>query len=144
MPRVYAVNISENKGGLKRSLEKAFFIKNFGVEGDPHGGKGDRQVSMLAVECIEKIKKRGTKGLCTGKFAENITTEGIALHELSVGTVLTIGEVRMEVSQVGKKCYEGCEIRNDIERCPLPSEVIFTRVLTSGWIEPGNEIILEV
>lgn len=142
MAKVLAVNISEKKGVIKHPIEKGHFIENFGLEGDAHAGKWHRQVSLLGMESIEKMKKLGAKGLCSGKFAENLTTEGIVLYELPVGSKLKIGEVLMEVTQIGKECHFGCEIRNLIGDCIMPREGIFTRVLSEGYIKPGDEIII--
>lgn len=140
MARVIAVNISEKKGVVKHPIEKGFFKANHGLEGDAHAGNWHRQVSLLGDESIEKVRAMGVKGLCSGKFAENLTTEGIVLYKLPIGTKLKIGEVTMEVTQIGKECHLGCEIRNLIGDCVMPREGIFTKVLTEGWICPGDEI----
>lgn len=140
MARVIAVNISEKKGVVKHPIEKGFFKVNHGLEGDAHAGNWHRQVSLLGDESIEKVRSMGVKGLCSGKFAENLTTEGIVLYKLPIGTKLKIGEVTMEVTQIGKECHLGCEIRNLIGDCVMPREGIFTKVLTEGWICPGDEI----
>lgn len=143
MAKVLAVNISEKKGVIKHPIEKGFFKVNHGLEGDAHAGNWHRQVSLLGMESIDKMKKLGLKGLCTGKFAENLTTEGIVLYELPVGTKLRVGEVLMEVTQIGKECHLGCEIRNLIGDCIMPREGIFTKVLSEGWIKPEDEIVIE-
>lgn len=143
MAKVIAVNISEKKGVVKHPIEEGFFKVDHGLVGDAHAGKWHRQVSLLGTESIDKMKKTGIEGLCSGKFAENITTEGIVLYELPVGTKLRIGEVLMEVTQIGKECHMGCEIRNLVGDCVMPREGIFTRVLTEGFIRPGDDITVE-
>ncbi|MEQ8196538.1 MAG: MOSC domain-containing protein [Clostridiaceae bacterium] len=143
MAKILAVNISEKKGVIKHSIEKGYFKVEHGLEGDAHAGKWHRQVSLLGMESIEKMKKMGIEGLCPGKFAENLTTEGIVLFELPVGTVLRAGEVLMEVTQIGKECHLGCEIRKQVGDCVMPREGIFTRILVGGWIKPGDEIVVE-
>lgn len=140
MPKVIAVNISEKKGVPKTPIEKGYFEVNHGLVGDAHAGNWHRQVSLLGTESIKKIQDMGIKGLCMGKFAENLTTEGIILYELPVGTRLRIGETLMEVTQIGKECHEGCAIRNLVGDCVMPREGIFTKVLEPGWIKPGDEI----
>lgn len=140
MARIIAINISERKGEIKHPIEKGFFKENHGLEGDAHAGNWHRQVSLLGNESIEKMRNSGIEGLCTGKFAENITTEGICLYELPVGTKLKIGEVIMEVTQIGKECHVGCQIRQLAGDCIMPREGIFTKILTEGWIYPGDEI----
>jgi MOSC domain-containing protein YiiM len=143
MARILAVNISEKKGVVKHPIDKGYFKVDHGLEGDAHAGKWHRQVSLLGMESIEKMKQSGITGLCSGKFAENLTTEGIVLYELPVGSKIRIGEVLMEVTQIGKECHLGCEIRHLVGDCVMPREGIFTRVLTEGWIRPGDEIVVE-
>ena len=88
------------------------------------------------------MKASGIDGLTPGKFAENITTEGIILYELPIGTRFKIGEVTFEVTQIGKECHVGCEIRNLVGDCVMPREGIFAKVLTEGDVKPGDEIIV--
>lgn len=140
MAKVAAVNISEKKGEIKHPIEKGQFKENHGLVGDAHAGSWHRQVSLLGVESIEKMKNLGLHGLCTGKFAENITTTGIVLYELPIGTRLKIGETLMEVTQIGKECHAGCKIRELTGDCIMPREGIFTKVLEGGFIKPGDEI----
>lgn len=138
--RVVAVNISLGKGTPKTTIPQGNFIEDFGLEGDAHGGKWHRQVSLLAVESIEKMKAAGASDLSTGSFAENLTTEGLVLHELPVGTRLRIGETLQEVTQIGKECHQKCAIYHTVGNCVMPTEGIFTRVLQGGIIKPGDTI----
>lgn len=86
------------------------------------------------------MTNRGILGLCSGKFAENLTTEGIVLHELPVGTQVKIGETIHEVTQIGKECHTGCAIKVQVGQCIMPKEGIFTRVLKTGTIKVGDSI----
>jgi len=140
MAKVTAVNISEKKGVPKTSIEKGFFEVDHGLVGDAHAGNWHRQISLLGQESIDKMTAVGVDGLCTGKFAENLTTEGIVLYELPVGTRMKVGEVTMEVTQIGKECHMGCAIRELVGDCIMPREGIFTKVIVPGWIKPGDEI----
>lgn len=140
MAKILAVNISKTKGVPKETIPEGNFIEDFGLEGDAHGGKWHRQVSLLGAESINKMKQVVVDGFCTGKFAENLTTEGIVLYELPVGTKLKIGETLHEVTQIGKECHVGCAIRKIVGDCIMPREGIFTKVLKSGVIKVGDEI----
>jgi MOSC domain-containing protein YiiM len=140
--KVIAVNISEKKGVPKQSIEKGFFEANHGLVGDAHAGNWHRQVSFLGQESIEKTKVLGMEGFCTGKFAENITTQGIILYELPIGTRFKVGEAEMEVTQIGKECHAGCAIRELVGDCVMPREGIFAKVLISGWVKPGDEMVI--
>lgn len=138
--KVLAVNISEKKGVIKTPIEEGFFQEDYGLVGDAHAGKWHRQVSLLGIESVEKMKKMGVEGLCSGKFAENLTTEGIILYKLPVGTQLKIGETIQEVSQIGKDCHDGCAIKKQVGQCVMPREGIFTKVLKGGKVKKGDSI----
>ena len=141
MATVLSINISEKKGTPKTTITEGTLIENFGFAGDAHAGKWHRQVSLLAKESIEKAKGMRTDGLCHGMFAENITTEGITLHTLPVGTKLKIGdEAVIEISQIGKECHDGCAIRQLVGQCIMPKEGVFARVLRGGLVRAGDEI----
>ena len=143
MAKVIAINISEKKKTPKKTIPEGKLIENFGFEGDAHAGSWHRQVSLLAKESIEKAKGMRTDGLCHGMFAENITTEGIELHTLPVGTKLKIGETAViEITQIGKECHDGCAIRELVGQCIMPKEGIFGKVLTGGTVKAGDEIVV--
>lgn len=138
--KVVSINISEKKGTPKKQIAEGVLIEDFGFEGDAHAGKWNRQVSLLGVESIEKAKKGPTDGLCHGVFAENVTTEGIELYTLPVGTRLRIGECEIEISQIGKECHEGCAVSKLVGQCVMPREGVFAVVLKGGEVRPGDPI----
>ena len=105
--RVVAVCVSEHKGERKRNVGAGRMIAGHGLEGDAHAGNWHRQVSLLAIESIERMRARGLE-VGPGDFAENITTEGLELLRLPVGTLLRIGTAIVEVSQIGKQCHSRC------------------------------------
>lgn len=138
--KVVSINLSKEKGTPKQAVPTAVLIENYGLEGDAHAGKWHRQVSLLGVESIEKAKNGPTNGLCHGVFAENITTEGIELYTLPVGTKLSVGECVLEISQIGKECHDGCAIRELVGKCIMPKEGVFARVLKGGRLRAGDPI----
>ncbi|MEF9918932.1 MAG: MOSC domain-containing protein [Eubacterium sp.] len=138
--KVTAINRSVKKGVMKTPIDIGVFIEDFGLEGDAHAGKWHRQVSLLGQESIDKMTATGIKGLCSGNFAENITTEGIVLYEIPVGTRLKIGDTIQEVSQIGKQCHKGCEIAKKVGDCVMPREGIFTVVIKGGEVKAGDTI----
>nr|WP_312291129.1 MOSC domain-containing protein [Clostridium chromiireducens] len=140
MAKVLSINISEKKGVIKTPIKEGIFIEEHGLKDDAHAGKWHRQVSLLAQESIDKMIKMGISDLDAGKFAENITTEGIVLHELPVGTRLKIGETVQEVTQIGKECHKGCAIKNQVGTCIMPTEGIFTRIIKGGVVREGDSI----
>ncbi len=137
--KVISVNISEKKGTIKTPVPSIVLKKNHGIIGDAHAGNWHRQVSLLAIESLNKMKEK-IPGLKPGDFAENIMTEGITLHTLPIGTILEIGECELEVTQIGKECHKGCEIRNLTGECIMPTEGIFTIVKKEGEIFPKDKI----
>ncbi|MEY8416040.1 MOSC domain-containing protein [Tissierella praeacuta] len=138
--RVLSINISDKKGVVKEPIKEGLFIENSGLENDAHSGNWHRQVSLLGIESFEKMENQGIEGLVPGVFAENITTEGIILYELPVGTKLIIGETIQEVTQIGKECHTGCAIAKKVGKCVMPKEGIFTKVLKGGLIKEGDII----
>ena len=140
--KILAVSISEKKGTKKRNVDSVELKENFGIVGDAHSGTTKRQLSLLALESIDKMKmkKRGLN-VKPGDFAENITTQGLALTELGLGARLKIGkDVLLEVSQIGKECHTRCSIYYQAGDCVMPTEGVFTRVLKGGTIRPGDTI----
>lgn len=116
-------------------------IKDLGVEGDFHAKGGERQVSLLAAESIQKMKAKGLK-LEDGAFGENLVTEGINLLGLKLGQKLTIGEAEIEISKIGKECPERCSIFYAAGDCIMPREGVFAKVLKGGKVKPGDEITI--
>ncbi|MBI5739943.1 MAG: MOSC domain-containing protein [Nitrospirae bacterium] len=139
--KVISINISDKKGVRKKAVETALLRENYGIENDAHASETwHRQVSLLALESIDKMRAMGLK-VGPGDFAENITTEGIDLVVLPVGTKMTIGaKVEAEVSQIGKVCHTRCAIYHQAGDCVMPKEGIFVKVLKGGTIKAGDEI----
>ncbi len=139
--KVLSVNISEKKGEIKNPV-KEIVITEKGVENDAHAGDWHRQVSLLAKESIDKFEEVLGRKLGFGEFAENITTKGITLYTMKPGDKLKIADVEMEVTQIGKKCHgDGCAIFSQVGKCVMPKEGIFAKVLKTGTIKPGDEIV---
>lgn len=141
--KIVSLNISEKKGVRKKPVPVVSLKTGYGIEGDAHASsEWHRQVSLLAIESIKKMQDMGLD-VKPGDFAENITTEGIDLPNLPIGTQLTIGEdVKVEVSQIGKECHTRCAIYYQAGDCVMPKEGIFVRVLKGGLLKEGDQIDL--
>jgi MOSC domain-containing protein YiiM len=140
MGKILSVNISEKKSEKKHNIGTCRAVIEQGLENDAHIGMKIRQISLLAAESIEKIREKGLN-VNYGDFAENLTTEGIELYTLPVGTKLQIGkDVVTEVTQIGKVCPKPCAIFYAVGDCVMPKEGIFVRVLSEGIITVGDEI----
>lgn len=141
MSEVIAVCRSDTKGTRKNVVKEVLLLENYGVESDAHADSAwHRQVSLLATESIEKMRNMGLD-VGPGDFAENLTTAGIELFMLPVGTILKVGdEVTLEISQIGKECHTGCAILRQTGKCIMPKEGIFARVINGGTVRAGDTI----
>ncbi len=140
--RIKAISISEKRGTQKSNVPEAELKTDFGIVGDAHAANWHRQVSLLAIESIDKMIAKGAN-VSPGNFAENITTEGIELLKLSVGSKLKVGkDAELEITQFGKKCHSRCEIFEQVGDCIMPREGVFAKVAEGGVIKVGD--IIEV
>jgi MOSC domain-containing protein YiiM len=136
---VVSVNVAPQKGERKTPRAEVTLVVEHGVEGDGHAGPWHRQVSLLAQESIDEMRARGLD-VGAGDFAENVTTRGIVVHELPVGTRLALGPCLVEVTQIGKVCHDRCAIFYQAGDCVMPREGIFARVLRGGALRAGDEV----
>lgn len=140
MPEIVAVCTSEKKGMRKKNQGEGRLVQEHGLEGDAHAGPWHRQVSLLGLESIDKMRAAGLD-VNPGDFAENLTTTGIELFTLPLGTKLKIGENALgEVTQIGKECHTRCEIFRQAGDCVMPREGIFIRILAEGQVKVGDRI----
>ena len=140
MAIVLSINTSKNKGEIKTPLMNGELIAGLGFLGDAHAGDWHRQVSLLAQESVDMMTAMGAKNLCPGIFAENITTKGIELHSLPVGTKLAVGCCLLEVTQIGKECHHHCAIFHQVGSCVMPTRGIFAKVLVGGIVSKEDPI----
>jgi len=138
---VVAVSISAKKGQKKTPVDSVDLQENHGVVGDAHAGEWHRQVSLLAIESIEKMQRLGFT-VDAGDFAENVTTRGIDLPSLPLGTRLALGEAVIEVTQIGKECHDRCAIYKMAGDCVMPREGIFAQVIRGGTVRPGDALVV--
>ncbi|MFA5612493.1 MAG: molybdenum cofactor synthesis domain-containing protein [Anaerolineaceae bacterium] len=140
MSSVVSVNISEKKGMIKHPVEQIELKIDHGIVNDAHAGDWHRQVSLLDLSSFEKMNNTAKVELTPGIFAENITTEGIDLWSLPVGTRLEIGETLLEITQIGKECHRHCQVFRQVGDCVMPREGIFAVVIKEGTIKAGQGI----
>ncbi|HEY3316363.1 MAG TPA: molybdenum cofactor synthesis domain-containing protein [Bacillota bacterium] len=147
---IAAVCVSEKKGMRKKDVGRGQLIENHGLEGDAHAGPWHRQVSLLAMESIEKMRAAGLN-VGPGAFAENLTTVGLDLVVLPIGTRVEVRDPRtggdaggplLEVTQIGKECHSHCAIYEQAGDCVMPREGIFVRVIRGGSIKVGDALIV--
>ena len=137
---IVSVNISTEKGTIKRPVDEVI-VGDTGIAGDAHAGPWHRQVSMLAQESIERFGAQADRSFAPGDFAENLTTRGLDLSQVAILDRFQIGDVALEITQIGKECHgDGCAIFQEVGRCVMPKEGIFCRVLHGGTIRPGDAL----
>ena len=137
---VVALSVSKAKGEKKSNVSSGRFVIDHGLEGDAHAADWHRQISLLGVESIAKIQAAGMD-VTPGDFAENVTTAGLRLWELPIGTRLKLGdEVQLQVTQIGKTCHHRCQIFQQVGDCVMPREGIFAKVLQGGTVRVGDPI----
>ncbi len=138
--KIVAVSVSDKKGTKKQNVPSAVLKENFGITGDAHSGALFRQVSLLAVESIDKIRGKGLY-VKPGDFAENITTQGLDLIKLRIGDRLSAGDgAILEITQIGKDCHTRCAIYYQAGDCVMPKEGLFARVLKGGIVKVGDSL----
>ena len=128
---VLSINLSTEVGTTKQPVAEAEIRAGHGLEGDAHAGDWHRQISLLADEDVDEMRGKGVD-LVPGIFAENITTRGVDLSSLPIGTRLTVGDVVLEVTQRGKECHHGCAIFQQVGDCVMPRKGIFAKVVVGG------------
>lgn len=138
--KILSVNTSEKKGTVKKPVE-SIDLTEIGVVGDAHSGKWHRQVSLLAAESIARFSQEAGRTIKHGEFAENITTNGLLLHECRPLDRFRNNTVELEVTQIGKKCHgDNCSIFREVGNCVMPKEGIFAHVIRNGELRPGDEL----
>jgi len=139
---IEALCTSKEKGTVKLPVKEAGFVKGHGIKGDAHAGSWHRQVSLLAGESIDRLKMKMPE-LKQGAFAENIITRELDLKKVKVGSNIRVGrEILLKVTQIGKECHHGCEIKHQTGECIMPTEGIFAEVLHGGTAKPGDPVKL--
>ena len=141
MGKILAVCRSDRKGTVKQPVPQGIIEEDFGMASDAHAERGiKRQVSLMSIESINRMRKEGYD-VVPGSFAENLTTEGIDLLSMPIGTRFAVGDkILLEITQIGKECHTGCAIFQQVGKCIMPKEGVFTKVLRGGVVKAGDEI----
>ena len=144
MASIITVCKSQKKGVKKEVVAKGLLREEYGLIGDAHADSSThRQISLLAIESINKMRDMGYN-VGSGDFAENLTTTGIDLVALPVGTQISVGsKIILEISQIGKDCHRGCTIFRETGKCIMPKEGVFARVIRGGRVQAGDTISIQ-
>ena len=139
MGEIKGICISDRRGIQKQEIPEVNLIEGWGLEGDAHGGKWHRQVSLLSYDKIAEFRKRGAD-VDFGAFGENIIVEGIDFSKLPVGSRFLVGDVVLELTQIGKECHSHCQIYQTMGDCIMPREGVFAEVVRGGSIRKGDQM----
>lgn len=142
MAKILSLNVSKTVGNKKQPIDQVILKEDHGIEGDAHARDWHRQVSLLAQESIDKMSEQ-LPNLVPGSFAENITTEGLILKDLPIGTRLTSEHIELEITQIGKKCHAKCNIFKEAGGCIMPEEGVFAKVIQGGTLSTGEELVVK-
>lgn len=134
---VIAVCVSDKKGVEKHAVEQVRLVPDFGIEGDAHAGHWHRQVSLLSYDKVLEFNAQGAN-VTHGAFGENLVVEGVDFKSLPIGSLFTVGPVRLRLTQIGKECHSHCAIYQRMGRCIMPTEGVFAKTLAGGTIRPGD------
>ena len=131
--------VSKKRGTKKVEVAEAMLVENYGIEGDAHAGNWHRQVSLLSLEKIEAFREKGAQ-VSFGDFGENLIIDGFDFRSLPVGTIFTIGDAVLKMTQIGKECHTHCQIYQTMGECIMPREGVFAVVLKGGQIRNGDRV----
>lgn len=131
--------VSKKRGTKKVEVAEAMLVENYGIEGDAHAGNWHRQVSLLSLEKIEAFREKGAQ-VSFGDFGENLIIDGLDFRSLPVGTIFTIGDAVLKMTQIGKECHTHCQIYQTMGECIMPREGVFAVVLKGGQIRNGDTV----
>jgi len=139
MGSVSAICISTQRGVKKKSVQSAKLIRETGIENDAHAQGGDRQVSLLMEESINRVREHGID-VNFGDFAENIVTSGVNLRDVRIGDRIRLGESLLEITIIGKECHTPCHIYYQMGSCIMPDEGVFCRDIKPGNLSVGDGV----
>lgn len=143
MGEIKGICISERRGTQKHEIPEVNLVEGWGLEGDAHGGNWHRQVSLLSYDKIQEFRKRGAD-IDFGAFGENIIVEGIDFSSLPVGSRFLVGDVQLELTQIGKECHSHCQIYQTMGDCIMPREGVFAEVIRGGLIRKGDQMEVQL
>ena len=136
---IYRISVSAETGSKKENVESARLAEDFGIVNDAHAGS-ERQVSLLPFEAFAEVREHVPQ-IRPGDFAENITTRGLDMSSVSIGDRLTIGaSVKLVITHIGKKCHNGCYIKEAVGDCIMPRMGLFARIAAGGTVRVGDTI----
>lgn len=140
MGKLLAICTSPKRGTVKTEVPSALLTPEWGILEDAHGGSWHRQVSMLSAEKIDAFRKK--IWVEYGAFGENLVIEGFDFRNLPVTSRFAIGDVVLEMTQIGKECHNDCIIKQQTGECIMPREGVFAKVITGGEIHVGDQVTM--
>lgn len=140
-PRLVSVNTNAEKEFRKVPRSEARLVANFGLEGDRHAGRPERQVSILNAETVNELAAAGMP-VEPGVLGENITVEGFSVMQLADGARLRIGSAELEITGDRPSCREMLEVHVNALKAMTGRAGKMARVVSGGTVRPGDPIEL--
>jgi len=131
--RIYLKN-TENKG----YVENAILQVDLGIVGNTRTLKMDRQVSIFSEEDRKNLEELEVHGLCTLRFHEDITIKNLIFADIIIGNKLELGNLILEITEIGKRCFSECSLFKEKKPCPLTKGIIYAKVISGGEIRIGD------
>lgn len=132
---------------MKKDGEEIFpdsldLVVGVGARGDEKAlKKGDAKI-IIADEA-ELVRYRDeNKGLCVGRFRPHISTEGLSYSEISVGTVIAVGDAKLEITGMSKKCFPECDFVKTGTVCCIKYNCASAKVIESGTVVPNSPVYI--
>ena len=137
--RLISVNTNASREFRKLPRAEGRLIEDFGLEGDRHAGRPERQVSILNAETVTELAEAGMP-VKPGVLGENITVEGVAVMQLPDGTRIKIGEAELEITGDRPACRELLEVHTNALKALVGRTGKMARVVRGGTVRPGDTV----
>lgn len=141
--RLVEITIKDKDGKLI-NLDQVELLHGQGLKGDKNARGGRRQVSILSLATKKSLDRYRDKGLCMPRFYANLIIEDLDEEKIYIGQKIQLGETSLEISEIGKECFDNCPFVQEGERCPLARKTIFAKVRKSGRIFKMQPLVAKV
>lgn len=128
-----------------QEMEQASIRTESGLDKDFRGKPGKRQLTVLSHEAWQQACDELGKQLPWTTRRANLLVKGIDFSPDDVGKVLSIGEVRLEITRETDPCKRMDEAQDGLKQALMPDwrGGVCCRVLHPGEIHLGDTVSLD-
>lgn len=164
--KVVAVCRSAQPGLPKPVVDEIDLREDWGVEGDYHAGKtvrhrylarkdphqpNLRQVLLVDAHVFEELDQNGIH-IGPGMMGENVTIQHLPLMQLTPGTLLSVGETLLEITEIRIPCKQLNSIDHQLMQAVTKKDRghkvfqagMMARILKGGKIKAGDTITIDM